>query len=176
MTRIIQQYPTLAARSLPRLVLAVLVALLLAASVADAALTTSACLVQKRKAWITFRKCQGSEQLKQLKAKPVDLATCDAALQVALTKITAKATKAAIPCRYGDNGDGTVTDYDTGLQWEKKTGGVAGLCILGDVHCVNDTYTWDEANRFVDGGANPSTLTSCFSGHCDWRLPTIVEL
>jgi len=161
------------ARTLTTLAVATL---LLATSAADAALTTSAFLVQKRKAWITFRKCQGTEQVKQLKGKPADLATCDAALQAALTKINAKATKAAIPCRYGDIGDGTVTDYDTGLQWEKKTGGVADLCILGDVNCVNDTYDWDGANRFVGASATGSTLTTCFFGHCDWRLPTIVEL
>ena len=45
MTSIVPTHPTLAARSLSRLVLAVLVALLLTTSAADAALTTNACLV-----------------------------------------------------------------------------------------------------------------------------------
>jgi hypothetical protein len=169
MTCIVQQHPTRAARSLPRLVLAV-VALLLAASVADAALTTSACLVSKRKAWITFRKCQGTEQVKLLKGKPTDLAACDTALQTALTKITAKATKALIPCRYHDNADSTITDYDTGLMWEKKTAGN-----------VNTQFAWAAALKdFPDGynacvSSDGSTL-ACNSAYHDWRLPNIVEL
>jgi hypothetical protein len=65
-----------------------------------------------------------------------------------------------------------VTDYDSGLQWEQKNG---TLCLIGDVHCVNDTYDWNEANAFVQASTNGSTLT-CFFGHCDWRLPTSVEL
>ena len=180
MTRIVQPHPTLAARSLSRLVLVALVALLLAASVADAALTTSACLVSKRKVWGNFRKCQGTEQVKQIKGKPADLATCDTALQTALGKITAKATKAVIPCRYGDNGDGTVTDYDTGLQWEKKDGEVGGVCLLLPnvvSHCVNFIYTWDQAQSFVSPvSTDGTTVPSFLAGSADWRLPTVVEL
>jgi len=169
MTRIVQQHPTLAARSLSRLVLAV-VALLLAASVADAALTTGACLVQKRKAWITFRKCQGTAQVKLLKGKPTDLAACDTALQTALTKISAKATKAVIACRYRDNADSTITDYDTGLMWEKKTAGN-----------VNTTFVWSAALKDFPDGYNAcvssdGSILACNSAYHDWRLPTIVEL
>lgn len=184
MTRIVQKkHPTLAARSLPRIVVTALVAgtLLLAASAADAALTTGACLVQKRKAWGNFRKCQMTEQVKQLKGKPTDLAKCETTLQAALAKIAAKATKAAIPCRYGGNGDGTVTDYDTGFQWETKDGDVGGFCFISIVsHCVNDVYNWVEAQSFVDNLNGSSTdgliLTNAFAGYADWRLPTIVEL
>ena len=95
MTRIVPQHPTRAARSLSRLVLAV-VALLLAASVADAALTTGTCLAQKRVAWATLRKCQGTEEAKQLKGKPANLPQYLTKFQTALAKITAKATKAMI--------------------------------------------------------------------------------
>jgi len=170
MTRLIQQHPTLAARSLSRLVLAMLVALLLTASLADAALTTSACLVQKRKAWITFRKCQGAEQVKLLKGKPTDLAACDTALQTALSKISAKATKAAIACRYRDNADSTITDYDTGLMWEKKT-----------ANNVNTKFAWDAALKDFPDGYNAcvssdGSILACNSAYHDWRLPNIVEL
>lgn len=151
--------------------------LLLAASAADAALKTGTCLVLKRQAWGSLRKCQATEQVKLLKGKPADLAKCQTKFQEKLATITAKATAAAIACRYGDNGDGTVTDYDTGLRWEQKTlRQPVGFCIRGDVHCVNDTYDWDGANRFVDASADGSALTTCFFGHCDWRLPKIVEL
>ena len=178
MIRIVQKHPTRAARLLPRLVMATLVAgtLLLPGSSADAALTTGKCLAQKSKAWGNLRKCQATARAKILEGKVGDLTKCQTAFQGALTKIGAKATKAAIACRYGDNSDGTVTDYDTGLQWEKKTGGVADLCLLGDVHCVNDRYDWNGANLFVDGSADGTTVTSFLAGYADWRLPTIAEL
>ena len=59
----------------------------------------------------------------------------------------------SIPMQYKDNGDGTVSDLNTGLMWQKTP--------------IADT-TWDEAvakaARFESGGYN------------DWRLPTIKEL
>jgi hypothetical protein len=111
-------------------------------------------------------------------------------LQTALAKITAKATKALISCRYRDNGDGTVTDYDTGLQWEKKDG-TDGAPALGNPHDVDNRYSWSLAadisrtgTAFTDflarldesESSDGVTEAPCFVGHCDWRLPTIVEL
>ena len=156
----------------------VVATLLLAASAADAALTTGKCLVLKRQAWGNLRKCQATEEGKKLKGKPADLAKCQTKFQEKLAKIDEKATKAAIACRHGDNGDRTVTDYDTGLQWEKKTAStLAGICVpLGDLHCVDDKYDWDEAHAFVDASVDGATLTTCYFGHCGWRLPTVVEL
>jgi uncharacterized protein DUF1566 len=94
--------------------------------------------------------------------------------------------------RFVDNGDGTITDHQTGLQWEQKVAG------SGCLHCVDDTYTWSASGTgpdgtvftsFLDtlnGGATgvgdcvadvgPGPITGGFNGHCDWRLPTIVEL
>ncbi|MFC1591161.1 DUF1566 domain-containing protein [Thermodesulfobacteriota bacterium] len=54
---------------------------------------------------------------------------------------------------YMDNGDGTVTDMNTGLMWQQDPGG---------------KMSWDEA---VSGA---STLS--LAGYSDWRLPTIKEL
>ncbi|MGH6835393.1 MAG: DUF1566 domain-containing protein [Methylocella sp.] len=101
--------------------------------------------------------------------------------------------------RFTDNGDGTVTDHQTGLMWEKKT--PAGS---GGVHDVNNKYTWcnggntgcPSPSNLADGtvftmflatlnnGANQkdsasggeSPITGCFANHCDWRLPSVVEL
>lgn len=56
---------------------------------------------------------------------------------------------------YKDNGDGTVSDLDTGLMWEKKTGtvnnhpkGEAGICWspkdCPHAHDVNNEYQWSD--------------------------------
>ncbi|MBD3277105.1 MAG: DUF1566 domain-containing protein [Candidatus Aegiribacteria sp.] len=55
---------------------------------------------------------------------------------------------------YADNGDGTVTDLNTGLMW------VQGL--------PPDKMTWEEAMAGAD--------TCQVGGYTDWRLPTIKEL
>jgi len=54
---------------------------------------------------------------------------------------------------YQDNGDGTVTDLNTGLMWQKDSG---------------DKKTYTEA---VAGAEDFN-----FAGYDDWRLPTIKEL
>ena len=86
-------------------------------------------------------------------------------------------------CRYLNNGDGTVSDLNTGLMWEMKT-------ETAGVHDMYNTYTWSTGDNFADGTAFTSFLamlnngsapyngaiTGCFANHCDWRLPSIVEL
>ena len=149
---------------------------------AHAALTTPSCLAKKLKEWGNLRKCQATENGKALQAKSADPAKCQTKFDANLAKLTAKAAAAAIACQYGANGDGTVTDYDTGLQWEKKTGCSESLCfcVAGDLHCVGTTYTWGDAVSYVNGttvdGSVLSGAFAGFAGHSDWRLPTIVEL
>ena len=54
---------------------------------------------------------------------------------------------------YVDNGDGTITDLNTGLMWQQTPG---------------DKLTWNEAVTGAD--------TFSLAGYDDWRLPTIKEL
>ena len=67
---------------------------------------------------------------------------------------------------YVDNGDGTITDTNTGLMWEK-------LSDDGTIHDWNNSYAWDDAFA-----TKVATLNGRggFAGHSDWRMPNIKEL
>jgi hypothetical protein len=64
---------------------------------------------------------------------------------------------------YTDNGDGTVTDNNTGLMWQKSPDTNGDGEILSD-----DKYSYSEA---ITNAASCKT-----GGYSDWRLPTIKEL
>lgn len=112
-------------------------------------------------------------------------------------------TAIANPGRFVDNGDGTVTDTQTRLMWEKKTGTVGGSRDFNDPENVNNSYTWCIGTFYAleldviictnsssppDGTAFTDFLprvngtlcsgSSCpaLGGHSDWRLPTSAEL
>jgi len=83
--------------------------------------------------------------------------------------------------RFIDNGDGTVSDLQTQLMWEKKDD-------AGGVHDKDNTYTWSGNQgspqpfgtlftvfivQLNHCGADPTTG---FAGHCNWRLPSDDEL
>jgi len=80
---------------------------------------------------------------------------------------------------YQDNGDGTVTDLNTGLQWEMKNS-LDSTQDFSNLHDADNTYRWsgdgfqetiwdwlDDVN--AEGGTG-------FAGHTDWRIPTVKEL
>ena len=57
---------------------------------------------------------------------------------------------------FNDNGDGTVTDFATGLMWQQ-----------GDMH-NNSTRNYSQSIAYCDGLS--------LAGESDWRLPRIKEL
>jgi len=75
--------------------------------------------------------------------------------------------RAGAPLAYIDNGDGTVTDANTGLMWEKNSQNDGSIHDTG-----NNARTWDEAFSVHVAGLN----TMGFAGHSDWRLPNVREL
>jgi hypothetical protein len=94
--------------------------------------------------------------------------------------------------RLTDNGDGTVTDHQTGLMWEKKTSTVGSGVDLNNPDDVDNTYTWNtggvspflaaDGTAFTDFlkriNGNPCAAGQVcpLGGRTDWRLPTKEEL
>jgi hypothetical protein len=105
-------------------------------------------------------------------------------------------TRAGAPLKYRDNGDGTITDENTKLMWEKKDQASDGL------HNWNNTYPWEgtcsnnstklcstdqdcSSGGTCDSAGSQMTIFQwvaqlntgpCFANHCDWRIPNIKEL
>lgn len=81
--------------------------------------------------------------------------------------------------RFTSNADGTITDNQTKLIWEKKSDD-------GSVHDRDNHYTWGATSPpYAPTGTvftgflatlNGASNGTCFAGHCDWRLPTQDEL
>lgn len=92
-----------------------------------------------------------------------------------LSTISSSRPNGSTPLRWSQNGDGTVNDQLTGLQWEMKTDD-------GSIHDKDNTYSFSLSAPFdPDGTAFTVFLAGlntepCFGGHCDWRMPTLYEL
>jgi hypothetical protein len=78
--------------------------------------------------------------------------------------------RAGAPLSFTDNGDGTITDDNTGLVWEKKSDD-------GTRHDKDNIYWWS-------GNGAQETIwdwledvnAETFGGHQDWRIPNAKEL
>ncbi len=87
-------------------------------------------------------------------------------------------TGSGAPLAYRDNGDGTITDLNTGLMWEKKDDS-------DGIHGRHTLYTWTIGGTDMDGTIVTEFLATlndsaggganCFAGYCDWRVPNLRE-
>jgi hypothetical protein len=83
--------------------------------------------------------------------------------------------------RFTVNGDGTVSDADTGLMWKQCPEGLSGAsCDTpiggGLIDYAALAHTWQEALAQV-GSVNASADAAVNPGnHGDWRLPNVKEL
>lgn len=68
--------------------------------------------------------------------------------------------------RFADNGDGTVTDEASGLQWKRCSEGQSwnGATCTGSA----TAHTWRGALQLADAAS--------YAGRSDWRLPNVKEL
>jgi len=64
--------------------------------------------------------CRAGEQKNAILGKTPNLAKCAAGFAKAIAAADRNVAKRSASCRWLDNANGTVTDLNTGLQWELK--------------------------------------------------------
>ncbi len=85
------------------------------------------------------------------------------------------AIQAGKPLSYQDNGNGTITDLNTGLMWEKKD-------MAGGLHDWGNTYVWSGTGMGEEtiwdwlADVNAEAGGIGFAGYTDWRIPNVREL
>lgn len=151
--------------------------------------STVKCQVAKLRAAKDRAECLAPQEVRQLKRLPGRRKECEEDFDQAIAKADSVATAARAAYRYLDNGDGTVSDLNTLLQWEQKVPGASssfdamgvGICL----HCDRDAYVWSLAmGQWLSAvnGRTPCDTINCLdlqpglAGHTDWRIPSAGEL
>ncbi|HEV7732803.1 MAG TPA: DUF1566 domain-containing protein [Candidatus Binatia bacterium] len=139
------------------------------------------CLAQKAKAWGTRRQCERAEDAKAVLHRSADRAKCLTRFRDTMATLDARAEQGGFPCRFRNNGDNTITDFQTGLMWVQLRGrdGVASADLLD----VDNRYDWKTALQVAadlnGSGPFPPTMITPVpgnGGYADWRLPNFLEL
>lgn len=162
------------------------VVLLVAVGTAQAVYTEKDCRTDRERAAGKHAKCAHKAMaryyLVSYEAYKAAAADCVTKYAATWPKLQSKGEATCSSPRFQDNGNGTVKDWLTGLQWEKKTT-LVGSGTSADPLDVDNTYSWSEGGgsyTAADGTAFTSFLAAlnggCFAGQCDWRLPTRSEL
>lgn len=84
------------------------------------------------------------------------------------------------PLSFTNNGNGTVTDNNTGLIWQQEDDGVLRAWDLSDTYCKTLTLpgtgwrlpTKKELMSIVDFSAKPAVSLTYFPGAQNWQYPT----
>jgi outer membrane protein assembly factor BamB len=66
--------------------------------------------------------------------------------------------------RFQDKDNATVTDWATGLMWQKRTNDIDNNKVIND----DDAVSWEDALQFCE--------QLNFAGYTDWHLPNVREL
>src|SRR5262249_33233152 len=138
------------------------------------------CFANRLRAFGSLRKCERSEDAKAVQGRTPDPAKCQATFDRKVERLREQAASHAVACRYRDNGDNTVTDFDTGLMWAKlfALDGAPSTFILDADNAIPWQNAAAAAGSLGGTSADGATLVPMpgNGSYADWRLPTILEL
>jgi len=154
------------------------------AGTAEALTDEEECEIRKMRAAKKREACLGTQKIKEVQGRSFDLERCETNFDEAIARADARAVDDGVECRYLDLSP-TVFDLDTLLEWQKSTDDGDPVLDKDETFTWSATGTKPDGEVYVDflGGLNAceaatggGPITGGFEGHCDWRLPTIVEL
>ena len=180
------------------------VALAVWATGASAISDAQKCEAAKNKIAGKYAFCRQKAQAKAIKSgDPVDYSTCDTKfgekwasaetdgggmcptsgdVTDVQDQVTAEADFIALKLagtRFVDNGDGTVSDTETGLMWEQKQNFDTVVNLANPRDTDNIYSRADAMSEFLsllNGYSVDGTAQAGLGGHSDWRMPTSAEL